>query len=239
MAVLALGFVAPLSAEVGPAVFMIGDSTMADKPVTTPEWGWGQAFRRLFVDPAIVQNHAKNGRSSKSFRDEGLWEPILAQAKPGDFLIIQFSHNDQKPDVARATDPATTFRQNLVRFIREFRAKGGHPIVATPVCRRKFDEQGLLVDTHGRYPEAIRAVAQEESIPLLDLQTGTAQWLQRAGPEASKVYFMWLEPGRYRQFPEGNKDDTHFVEAGAETVARLAAAELRARGHPIAKWLKE
>ena len=150
----------------------IGDSTMADKPLEkpNPERGWGQLLPRYFRDPAMVVNHAKNGRSSKSFRDEGLWQPVLDALRPGDFVIIQFGHNDEKKeDPTRYSDPKTTFRENLRRYVSETRAKGARPILATPINRREFDAEGKLKDTHGDYPPAVRAVAAEEKVPLLDL----------------------------------------------------------------------
>jgi lysophospholipase L1-like esterase len=221
-----------------PHVFMIGDSTMANKPPDLPERGWGMAFAELFVDPTMVQNHAMNGRSTKSFIDEGRWQKVLDELKDGDFVIIQFAHNDEKDNPKLHTDPATTFRENLRRFIRETRAKHATPILATPVRRRKFDPAGKLVDTHGAYPDAVRAVAAEEHVPLLELERATAKWLQAAGDEPSKKFFMWIEPGAHPKIPEGRKDDTHFVAAGARAVAELAAAETRAQKLPLAQWLK-
>jgi DNA sulfur modification protein DndE len=159
--------------------------------------------------------------------------------KPGDFVLIQFAHNDEKKeDPNRYADAATTFRENLRRFIRDARDKGAFPILATPVCRRKFDAAGQLVDTHGAYPAAVRAVAKEENAPLLDLERATAKWLQSAGDAGSKKFFMWIEPGAHPKLPEGRKDDTHFVEAGATAVARLAVSEIRAQDLPLARWLK-
>jgi lysophospholipase L1-like esterase len=147
---------------------MAGDSTMADKPADLPEYGWGQALPRFFKDPAMVHNHAVNGRSTKSFIDEGRWQKIIDELQAGDFVIIQFGHNDEKTeDPLRGTDPKTTFSDNLRRFIREVRAKHAEPILATPVARRKFDDAGKLQPTHKGYPDALRAVAAAERVPLL------------------------------------------------------------------------
>ena len=237
-----LALLAPLAsfaAEAAPRVFMIGDSTMADKPLDLPERGWGQSLPQFFSDPATIHNHAVNGRSTRSFLDEGRWEKVLGELRAGDFVIIQFGHNDEKiEDPKRGTDPATTFRDNLRRFVRETRAKGASPILATPVCRRKFDAAGKLTPTHGAYPDATRAVATEEKVPLLELEKATAQWLQSEGDEPTKKYFMWIEAGKFPKIPEGRKDDTHFVEAGATKVAALAVAQLRELKSPLAKWLK-
>ncbi len=226
------------AAAARPRIFLVGDSTMADKGTAIPEWGWGMALGKFLVDPAMVRNHAKNGRSSKSFVDEGLWTNVLAELRAGDFVIVQFSHNDQKNAPALHTDPATTFRDFLRRYVAETRARGGIPLLATPVVRRRFDETGKLVDTHGAYPDAIRAVAKDQNVPLLELQQATAKLLTDAGPEASKKFFMWIEPGAYPNRPKGAKDDTHFVERGATKVAELAVQQIRAQRLPLAEWLK-
>ncbi|MCX6954534.1 MAG: rhamnogalacturonan acetylesterase [Verrucomicrobia bacterium] len=227
-----------VAADAPPRLYMVGDSTMANKPLDLPERGWGMVLGQFFTDPAMVQNHAQNGRSTKSFIDEGRWEKVLSELKAGDFVIVQFGHNDEKEDPKRGTDPATTFRENLRRYIRETRARGASPILATPVARRKFDAAGKLVPTHGKYPEAVRAVAAEEKVPLLELETATSQWLQAEGDEPTKKYFMWIEAGKYAKIPEGRKDDTHFVEAGATKVAALAVAQMRELKLPLVKWLK-
>jgi len=231
----------PLRAQTGassPRVFMVGDSTMADKGTAVPEWGWGMALGKFFVDPAMIRNHAKNGRSSKSFIDEGLWKKVHEELRAGDYVIIQFSHNDEKTTPDRHTDAATTFRDFLRTYVSETRDHGAFPLLATPVVRRKFDSAGKLVDTHGAYPDAIRAVAKEQRVPLLELEQATARLLTATGAEASKKFFMWLEPGAYPNRPNGTKDDTHFVELGATAVAELAASQIRALRLPLAPWLK-
>jgi DNA sulfur modification protein DndE len=230
---------AALAATPTPRVFLIGDSTMANKPIDLPERGWGMAVGEFLREPGMVQNHAVNGRSTKSFIDEGRWAKVTAELKAGDFVIIQFGHNDEKKeDSKRYTDPASSFRDNLRLFIRESRAKGAEPILATPVARRKFDASGKVVPTHGAYPDAVRAVAAEEKVPLLDLERATTAWLQAAGVEPSKMFFMWIEPGSHPKIPDGRKDDTHFAEAGARAVAELAAKDIRTQQLKLAAWLK-
>ncbi len=230
---------ATFAADAPPQVFMAGDSTMANKPLDLPERGWGMVLPQYFVDPTMIHNQAMNGRSTKSFIDEGRWDKIMGEIKAGDYVIIQFSHNDEKKeDPKRYTNPATTFRDNLRRFVRDSRAKGATPILATPVCRRKFDANGKLQNTHDGYPDAVRAVAAEEHVPLLELERATAKWLQATGPEASKKFFMWIEPGKYEKLPQGRQDDTHFVESGAKHVAEMAIAEMRELKLPLVKWLK-
>ncbi|MFM9029466.1 MAG: rhamnogalacturonan acetylesterase [Opitutaceae bacterium] len=223
-----------------PKVLLAGDSTMSDKPLDLPERGWGMALGAL-LDPAVkVDNRAMNGRSTKSFIDEGRWAKLTGDLSAGDFVLIQFAHNDEKKeDPKRYTDPATSFRDNLRRFIAETRARGATPILATPVCRRKFDREGKLVPTHGAYPEAVRAVAREEKTPLLELEQATARWLQAEGDEPSRRFFMWIAPGTHPKIPDGRKDDTHFVAAGAEAVAALAATEIRSQAPALARWLRK
>src|ERR1039458_9120307 len=158
----------------GFTIFMIGDSTMADKPVNPPdpERGWGQMLPMYFKDGVRIENHAVNGRSSKSFLDEGRWEPVLNQLNPGDYVIIEFGHNDEKKkDPKRYTEPFGSFKQNLELFIRESREHKATPVLATPVARRKFDDNGGLVDTHGDYVKAVRQVAQEQRALLLEMNT--------------------------------------------------------------------
>jgi lysophospholipase L1-like esterase len=156
---LTLFFYWPISASLGIAqdgftIFMIGDSTMADKPLIpeNPERGWGQLLDSYFLPHVVIENHAANGRSSKSFRDEGRWKSVLDRMHHGDWVIIQFGHNDEKSDETRHTDPFTTYTKNLKRYVNEAREKGGLPILATPVARRNFDDSGYLQQTHGDYP---------------------------------------------------------------------------------------
>jgi lysophospholipase L1-like esterase len=237
---LALFAALPCFAAENPQIFTIGDSTMCNYPLDGALRGWAMALGEHFVDPAMVHNHAMSGRSTKSFIDEGRWDKVMAELRAGDFVIIQFAHNDEKKeDPKRYTDPATSFRDNLRKFIRETRAKNATPILATPVSRRKFDASGKLQPTHGAYPDALRAVAKEENVPLLDLEKATFAWLQATGDEPSKKFFMWLAPGEHPKVPEGRKDDTHFREAGAKAVAQLAVDEIRAKKLPLGKWLKK
>ena len=228
-------------ATVHPALHLAGDSTMADKPLSppNPERGWGQMLRELLHEPARLVNHAANGRSTKRFRDEGRWDHLLGQLAPGDFVIIQFGHNDQKrEDPARYAEAATAYKDNLRRFVAELRARQATPLLATSVVRRKFDDAGALVETLGDYPAAMRAVAAETKVPLLDLHRASAELLQSLGPDRSKQLFMWIKPGEWPLIPEGRQDDTHFVAAGGRAIAALAATELRAMRHPLAAWLR-
>jgi lysophospholipase L1-like esterase len=220
-------------------IFMVGDSTMADKdPKAEPERGWGQALPALFDDTVKVSNHAVNGRSSKSFINEGRWQIVLDSLQSGDYVIIQFGHNDQKPDEARHTDPYTTYKSNLEKYITDARAKGAFPLLCTSIVRRKFDEVGALVDTHGGYPDAVRQAATEFKIPLLDLQLKTKILVSELGPDKSKSLFLYAPPGAYANRPGGVQDDTHLNPEGAAAVARMVVEEMKALKLPLADHLK-
>ncbi|HYG24711.1 MAG TPA: rhamnogalacturonan acetylesterase [Verrucomicrobiae bacterium] len=225
----------------GPTIFMIGDSTMANKPLTPaqPERGWGQLLPLYFKPEVRVENLAMNGRSSRSFRSEGRWDPVMQQLKPGDYVIIQFGHNDQKADAARHTDPMGTFKENLSRYVNETRSKGGRPILATPIIRRAFTNDTELMDTHGDYSAAARQAAAEQKVPLLDLQRRTEILVEALGPELSKRLFMWVEAGEYAAIPEGKKDNTHLNPLGASRICDLAVEEIRAVAPELAAWLRE
>jgi lysophospholipase L1-like esterase len=221
-------------------IHLVGDSTMADKPkLELPERGWGQLFREFVKPSAKVHNHAVNGRSTKSFIDEGRWQRVVDELKTGDWVIIQFGHNDEKSeDSTRYTKPDGEYRANLERFIRETRARGGDPILATSVVRRRWSEDGKLVDTHGEYPGVVRKVAEEQKVPLLDMQQLTAELEESHGVEGSKKLHLWFAPGEHPGLPKGLQDDTHYSELGARAVANLAAKEIIQQKMPLAEHVK-
>lgn len=220
-------------------IFMIGDSTMANKdPGRFPETGWGQVFGQLFNEKVKVDNHAVNGRSSKSFLDEGLWEKVYQKLKPGDYVFIQFGHNDQKvnsPD--RYTNPYSGFRSNLERYVTETRSKGAVPIILSSIVRRKFNENGTLEDTHGAYPFVARMVAKETGAGFIDLQLLTENMVARLGPKDSEKLFLILQPGESKNYPQGITDNTHLNDNGAKQVALLAANELKRQNISLAGYL--
>jgi pectinesterase len=210
-------------------IFTIGDSTCANKPLENQslERGWGQVLSGFFDESFVeVENHAMNGRSSLSFLNEGRWKPILEKMKPGDYVFIQFGHNDEKADTARHTDPETTYKAILRKYITETREKGGIPILLTSIVRRKFNEQGKLVETHGDYPQAVRELAGEMNVVLIDHNLSSKAFVERLGDEASKKLFMWVEKGTNPACPEGKQDDTHLRAGGARAMARLVVNEL-------------
>ena len=214
-------------------VYLIGDSTMADKPTpdVNPERGWGQLLPRFFDEHVVVRNHAVNGRSTKSFIDEGRWTAVLSQLAPGDVVLIEFGHNDEKiEDSLRYAAPHGAYRRNLERFVNDARAKRATPILFTPIVRRKFDTAGVLQDTHGEYPAVVREVAKALHVPLVDLLAMTDTLVRRAGPNDSKRLYIWVAPGESAMYPEGRQDDTHLSVVGATAVARAAAKGLKSVG---------
>ncbi|MDP4273896.1 MAG: rhamnogalacturonan acetylesterase [Bacteroidota bacterium] len=223
-----------------PVVYMIGDSTMANKEEKAkPETGWGQVFNRFFTDAIIIDNRAVNGRSSKSFIGEGRWSNILSTLKKGDYVIIQFGHNDAKKDTAKYTDPKTTFRATLAKYINETRAKGAYPILCTSIVRRHFDAKGQLKDTHGDYVKVPRQLAAEMHVPLIDMEAKTRKLVTGLGPEKSKKIFLFTQPGEYPNRPNGVQDSTHLNEKGAMMVAALAVEGIKELKLPLAKYLKK
>ncbi len=210
-------------------VWMVGDSTMADRydTVETPERGWGQLFPTWLTEDVTVMNHAKNGRSTKSFLAEGRWEPVISGIRPGDVLILQFGHNDAKAsDSLRYASPED-YAANLTRMVREAKAKDAHVILCTPIARRHF-KNGELEYVHGDYPARARDVAARENIPLVDLTTSTMEWLAPLGDEGSQPYFVYImQPGEYSKYPEGKTDNTHLRLRGALEVGREFAVMVK------------
>jgi lysophospholipase L1-like esterase len=219
-------------------VYLIGDSTMANKPDPehNPERGWGQALHEFLDDAVAVDNRAVNGRSTRSFISEGRWDSVRVRLKRGDYVLIQFGHNDQKiEDSTRYTNPYTAYRRNLARFVAESRARGATPVILSSIVRRKFNASGVLEDTHGVYPFVARTVARETGAPFVDLQQLTEDLVLAAGPERSKALYVWTTAGQFPAFPQERRDDTHLSPRGATEVARLAARALHALGGPLAR----
>ncbi|MCQ4138739.1 rhamnogalacturonan acetylesterase [Chryseobacterium sp. EO14] len=230
-----------LLAQQKPTLFLIGDSTMATKenPDKNPEHGWGQVLPQFLTNGIEIQNHAVNGRSSKSFRTEGRWDQVEKQLKKGDFVIIQFGHNDQKiKDSTKFTNPYTQYRANLERYVNEARAKGATPVLMTSIVRRNFNENGVLIDTHKEYPLVVRMVANDLKVPFVDMQLLTEQMEIAYGPENSKKLHLYYKEGEDPYYPKGKEDDTHLSKLGAETVAKLAAKSLKTLKIGLEKYIK-
>lgn len=204
-------------------IFMIGDSTMADKNLTgeNPERGWGQMLPGYLSEDIRVDNHAQNGRSSKSFIDEGRWDKVLSLIKKGDYVFIQFGHNDEKPKADRHTDPGTTFDANLSRFVNETRAKGGIPVLFNSIVRRNFGAAAELIDTHGAYLDSPRNVAKELNVPFIDMNKITHDLVEGLGPDASTKLFVWVTPNTVPAIPKGREDNTHLNIYGGRVIAGL------------------
>ena len=201
---------------------------MANKSLTggNTERGWGHVLPGFLPEEIEVANYAANGRSSKSFRSEGIWQKVYDRITPGDYVFIQFGHNDQKTNPERYSDPETTFKENLKEYIRETREKGGIPVLFTSIARRKFDEEGKLVDTHGRWIGAVKEVGQETDTKVIDLNAWSIGTFQNAGVKGSIKYFNHVKPKTQACRPEGKEDDTHFSFYGAREIAKQAIAEI-------------
>jgi DNA sulfur modification protein DndE len=227
--------------EERPTIFLCGDSTMANKaPIDAPETGWGMVLPDYFTEAVRIENHAVNGRSTKSFRTLGHWKGVIEKVKSGDYVILQFGHNDAKQsDSLRYAPAQTDYRQNLTRFIAEIREKGANPILMTPVMRRNFDAKGQFVDSHGEYPMVVRDLAQKLIVPILDMHRLSQKVIEKHGIEGSKRLFMHYPGGIFAKHPKGIEDNTHFTRYGAACMANLACEELVSIGHPLRSFLKK
>lgn len=209
-------------------IFLAGDSTISIKETKAyPETGWGMPFVHFWDSTVTVVNKAKNGRSTRTFITEGIWQSILSEMQEGDYVFIQFGHNDEvKEKVSSYTKPEQ-YTANLTRFIREVRERKGNPVLLTAVSRRKF-EGGKQVETHHDYSILVRQVAKATTVPLIDLDVASQQLYQQVGEEPSKLLFLQLQPGEHPNYPDGKVDNTHFSELGARLVAQLVLKEIRA-----------
>ena len=239
---IAVGIMLSVSVLAQKRIFMIGDSTMADKDlfrnvtdsisgetesVPFPEKGWGQILPLFFNRNIVVENHAKNGRSSRTFISEGRWQKVMDSVKEGDYLIIQFGHNDasiEKKD--RYTTPKE-YVENFTMFVQKAKEKGVKPIICTSVARRKFDKNGIFVDSHGEYLDLARGVAEKENIPVIDMYEKSRKLLIKMSVEDSKSLFLHLKPGENKNFPDGRIDNTHFNIKGADAMAYLFVEGLK------------
>lgn len=224
-----------------PTIYGIGDSTMANKvkPEENPERGWGQMLPLFFNDNITIDNRAVNGRSTRSFIAEKRWDDILKTLKKGDYVFIQFGHNDQKEkDSTRYTNPHTAYRHNLIRFVTETRAKGATPIIFSSIVRRNFNEKGVLISTHGEYTMEARLVAQEYNVPFIDMEYYTELLEQSYGPEKSKQLHLHYKAGEIPYYKEDKADDTHLGMKGATEVAKIAVEELKKTKLDIVKYIK-
>lgn len=233
-------FTLTVSAKEPITVYLAGDSTCAGKQADKrPETGWGEMLGAHFKDGKVkIDNRALNGRSTRSFIAEGHWQKIIDALKKGDYVFIQFGHNDQKEGTERYASPAD-YRKNLVRFIEDVQAKNATPVLMTPVMRRRFNDKGEFYDTHGEYPGAVRAVAAEYKIALIDMHRGSETVIKKYGPEESKKLFLQLKPDENSNYPKGVEDNTHFSPLGAGEMAKLAAEGIKEQKLGLKKYLRK
>ncbi|MDP9229040.1 MAG: rhamnogalacturonan acetylesterase [Bacteroidota bacterium] len=208
-------------------VYLIGDSTMClFGPAQSPLTGWGMPFANFFDSSVTVKDKAESGSSTRTFIEENLWKPVEDSLKPGDYLLIQFGHNDEVSTKESYTTEKD-FKTNLIRFITAARNKRANPVLITPVARRNFDDNGNIQETHEPYSTFVRNVALEYKVPLIDLNKKSQHLLQELGPEKSKFLFNHLAPGENPHFPKGAEDNTHFNELGARKIAEMVLAEIK------------
>lgn len=208
-------------------VYLVGDSTMSVKSISKyPETGWGMPFEFFFDKSVMVDNRAQNGRSTKSFITEGRWKSVTDSLIAGDYVFIQFGHNDEVVTKSTYTTEEE-FRINLEKYVNETRNKGAFPILITPVARRSFDTNGQIKESHQVYSAIVRKVSNTTSVPLIDLDKESMALMQEMGVENSKLLFNKLQPGQHPNYPKGIDDNTHFNEYGARRMAELVLSELK------------
>ncbi|TCO08776.1 rhamnogalacturonan acetylesterase [Natronoflexus pectinivorans] len=222
-------------------IHLAGDSTVADKPYRhgNPEKGWGQVFPLYFEPGVFVQNHGVNGRSTKSFIDEGRWSTLLESLKPGDYVFIQFGHNDSKEDDStRYAAPFSDYRNNLIKMVDDVVEKGGTPVLLTSIVRRRFNDDGVFYDTHGDYPAVVRSVAQEKEVLLFDLHKLSKRYIKTLGSELSKKIFLHINKIEYPDLTDHILDDTHLSAIGAFRISDMVVAEIRSQIPELANKIK-
>lgn len=227
---LLLSLVLTVAARAVPTLHLIGDSTVCTWPASAyPKMGWGQVLGRLFVPGSVViNNRAVSGTSSKSFYENAAWWPsVRGGINRGDYLFIQFGHNDEKTGTGH-TDPWTTYQGYLARYIDEAKARGAYPILVTPVERNLWSG-GVIVASHGEYPAAMRSLATARAVPLIDLTVRSTRKYRELGQSYSTYsLFMNLAANAYVNYPAGQKDNTHFQENGAKFISVLVTEGIRA-----------
>ncbi len=209
-------------------LYLIGDSTcQTNFEDTYPQRGWGQLISEYLNPEFKVINLAKNGRSSKSFFDEGLFKYCEETIEEGDYLFIQFGHNDEKEDKERHTDPFTTYKKQLSYYVDFALSKKATPVLISSIYRRQFIEENKLnPNCHGDYPKAMEELAKEKNIVFIDLTSKTKEYLEKVGESNTKCFFMNFDKNIYPNYPEGKEDNTHLREKGARMVCSLLKEEL-------------
>lgn len=222
------------------SLFLAGDSTIAEKLESKrPETGWGEKIGLYFTDDLKVENHAKNGRSTRTFLSEGRWQAIINSVKPGDFVFIQFGHNDQSRKKVDRYTPPKDYKNNLRKMIDETRAQQATPVILTPVMRRRFTDEGTFYDVHGVYPDLAEQVAKEKNVTLLDLTSASQKLFEQLGTDGTIPLFLHVKPGESENYPDGKEDNTHFSDDGAKVIAGLVADLVRNSDLELRNYLKQ
>ena len=222
-------------------ILIMGDSTMQQNYASTyPQVGWPQALPLFLNSKVEILNFARNGCSTKSFRDLGYFDKLLSVAKQGDYCFIEFGHNDQKSeDPLRYTEPFTTYSANLHQYIDELLEVGVTPIIFSPIYRRFFESNGCVSDIcHGDYPAASEEVAKNRGLVYIDLTKLTKDLLSLLGDETSKKMYMYFEKDEYSNYPDGKHDNTHLRFDGAYLISKIVINELEKINHPLASYIK-
>ncbi len=224
------------SAKSPVTVFLAGNSTVVDQ--TAEPWAaWGQMIPKYFKPGSVVvANHAESGETLKAFIGERRLAKVMSTIKKGDYLFIEFAHNDQKPG-STYLEPFTTYKEYLKRFIAEARSHGATPVLVTSMHRRRFDSTGTIVNTLGDYPEAARQTAAEEKVALVDLNAMSKKFYEALGPVNSTKAFVHYPAGTYPDQPTDLKDDTHFNNYGAYELAKMVVQGLKDARVPLAREL--
>ncbi len=220
-----------------PTVFLCGNSTVVDQD-NEPWASWGQMIPRFFNDSIAFANYAESGECADTFIEVGRLKKALTQMKPGDYLIIEFGHNDMKQK-GPGKGAYYSFMTSLKTFIDEARARGAHPILITPTCRRFFDEDGKVMNTHEDYPDAMRFLAKRENVPLIDLNEMTRRLYEAMGEEGSKHAFVHYPACTFPGQTEDLKDNTHFNTYGAYQIAKCVVEGMIEEHLPIVKYLRQ
>ena len=209
-------------------LYMIGDSTMSIKaPKAYPETGWGMPFAGFFDSTVKVDNRAKNGRSTRTFISENLWQPVFDNLKKEDYVFIQFGHNDESKEKTERYTTPDQYKANLTRFVKETRTKKAIPVLLTPVSRRRFDKDGNALETHAAYSPLVREVAKELNVLFIDMDAKSKALYQQMGKDNSRLLFLQLKPGEHPNYSGGKDDNTHFNELGARLIAQIVLSEIR------------
>ncbi len=219
-------------------IFLAGNSTVVDQD-REPWAAWGQMFPSFFEQKNIcVANYAESGETLKAFKNERRLDKVWSMVKPGDYLFIEFTHNDQKPGINHL-DPFTTYKSTLKEWIDEARKRNVTPVLVTSMHRRNFDSTGHVINTLSDYPEAMRQAAKEENVALIDLNAMSKILYEAWGPEGSVKAFVHYPANTFPGQDKELKDDTHFNPYGAYELARCIVQSVKDQQLPFAKYLKK